>query len=284
MDSIILAGGLGRRLGELAKDTPKPLIEVAGKPVLSYILKSLSHFYLDPLGHGKCLLTVNPGHEAPFRKFLQENHECQFGLNLELIVESPDIYDADIGPIKGLHHAYMNHVAEEGTEGAMVLAGDNISSLDLSDFYRFFRQDTRRSVIALYDSGGRPIFGDYARAELSRGNIVQRLEEKAMPSFSPLINTTNYIFTDEDMQKIGKYLEQGEKESVISWLVKNGSVIQAYKFGHYWFDVGTFDSLERANDFFTPGGLLASPTYWDQEYQSNPNAIIRENKIKQGEK
>ncbi len=34
----ILAGGMGTRLGERVRDTPKPLIEVAGEPFLFHQL------------------------------------------------------------------------------------------------------------------------------------------------------------------------------------------------------------------------------------------------------
>jgi len=41
MQSIIFAGGKGTRMGELTRDTPKPLLTLRTKPMLSYVLESL---------------------------------------------------------------------------------------------------------------------------------------------------------------------------------------------------------------------------------------------------
>ena len=40
VDVVILAGGLGTRLGALTRDTPKPMIEVAGRPFLHHVIES----------------------------------------------------------------------------------------------------------------------------------------------------------------------------------------------------------------------------------------------------
>lgn len=42
MKCVILAGGKGTRISEFTKDTPKPMIKVAGKPMLYHIMKHYS--------------------------------------------------------------------------------------------------------------------------------------------------------------------------------------------------------------------------------------------------
>jgi NDP-sugar pyrophosphorylase family protein len=54
---VILAGGLGTRLGNLAGGLPKPLIQVAGRPFLEYVLAALA-----AQGFREALLLV--GHRA----------------------------------------------------------------------------------------------------------------------------------------------------------------------------------------------------------------------------
>ena len=41
---VILCGGKGTRLGNLTKNTPKPLIKVGKKPFLEYLLENISRF------------------------------------------------------------------------------------------------------------------------------------------------------------------------------------------------------------------------------------------------
>ena len=44
MKVVILAGGLGTRLGEETTIRPKPLVEIGGKPIIWHIMKHYSHY------------------------------------------------------------------------------------------------------------------------------------------------------------------------------------------------------------------------------------------------
>jgi len=52
-EAIILAGGLGKRLQSITKDTPKPMVDIQGKPFLSYLMD-----YLKIQGVNKILLSI----------------------------------------------------------------------------------------------------------------------------------------------------------------------------------------------------------------------------------
>ncbi|HEY3297477.1 MAG TPA: sugar phosphate nucleotidyltransferase, partial [Armatimonadota bacterium] len=41
MKTVILAAGKGTRLGDLTKDTPKPMLPIAGKPVVEHIIDQI---------------------------------------------------------------------------------------------------------------------------------------------------------------------------------------------------------------------------------------------------
>ncbi|MCK4286363.1 MAG: NTP transferase domain-containing protein, partial [Candidatus Lokiarchaeota archaeon] len=44
MKVIILAGGLGTRLGEITESIPKPMVKIGNKPILWHIMKIYSHY------------------------------------------------------------------------------------------------------------------------------------------------------------------------------------------------------------------------------------------------
>jgi NDP-sugar pyrophosphorylase family protein len=87
----ILAGGLGTRLGELAREVPKPLLEVAGEPFLLHQLRLLASY-----GAREAVICVG------YRGEMIEERigEACFGLRIAYSHDGPGL-DGTLGAIRG---------------------------------------------------------------------------------------------------------------------------------------------------------------------------------------
>lgn len=91
--AVILVGGLGTRLGERTRLVPKPLLEVAGKPFLDYILEELSRY---PTIQNILLLA---GHQA------RQVVDCYEGKSWRGATVSVESESAPLGTAGALKHA-----------------------------------------------------------------------------------------------------------------------------------------------------------------------------------
>ncbi|MCP4351335.1 MAG: NTP transferase domain-containing protein [Desulfobacterales bacterium] len=117
--AVILAGGLGTRLGELTKNISKPMLSVGGRPFLEYIIWNLKR-----QGITKILLLVGYQAESIIEHFRDGN--C-FNVQIEYVVENKP---AGTG-------GALRMVAEKLDSVILVLNGDtlfDISYLDLASF------------------------------------------------------------------------------------------------------------------------------------------------------
>jgi glucose-1-phosphate thymidylyltransferase len=62
--AIVLAGGYGTRLQNLSSDLPKPLLKVAGKPIVDYVFDKLAE--LEDIQH--VLISTNSKFGQQFRQ------------------------------------------------------------------------------------------------------------------------------------------------------------------------------------------------------------------------
>jgi NDP-sugar pyrophosphorylase family protein len=87
----ILAGGLGTRLGELVRDTPKPLIEVAGEPFLVHQLRLLA-------GHGVREVVLCVGYRG--EQIQAQIGSERFGVDIGYSFDSVPGLDGTLGAIR----------------------------------------------------------------------------------------------------------------------------------------------------------------------------------------
>ena len=121
MNALILAAGLGTRLGKLTSDRPKALVEVCGRTMLEHQLRHLSAAGFDRF-------VINIHHFAPKVKAFLEEHQ-NFGLDIRLSDETDLLLDTG-GGIRKAMRLFDNDLP------VLVHNVDIFSSVDLKALYR----------------------------------------------------------------------------------------------------------------------------------------------------
>jgi len=231
MDTIVLAGGLGERLKSVAGNKPKHLLKVNNKPVISYLLENLELFYSKhPDKDHNCYLTINPKHKYYFEDFLKEN---KYSMALELIVEDPSVYDPNLGPINAICSAYQ----AIGGDQIMVFTGDNISTLNIKKFSEDY---DGTFLLGAFDSMNKS--SPYDCVTVDSNKRVTNFGK----GISNLVNTTSYMLNKEHVKKLEEFVKKVGHGSPFEWFLEQKVEMKAHIFDGIWIDVGTPESLLRA--------------------------------------
>jgi MurNAc alpha-1-phosphate uridylyltransferase len=168
-NAMILAAGLGMRMRPLTEKTPKPLIKVAGKPLIQFNLEALSNF-------AAARVVVNI-HHLPLQmmEFLKNYSE----LNLQISNESEELLDSG-GGIKNALHLL-------GSSPFFILNADSFW-IDgaTSNLVRLSKAwDSARMDILLMLAAGKQIIGysGYGDFMMNSNGQLKRRTEKAVSPF-----------------------------------------------------------------------------------------------------
>jgi len=242
MDCIVLAGGFARRLLPLTENTPKPLLPVGGRPILSYTVDRLKGL----TGLGKVYITTNRRFWHHFRDFMDA--ECG-DLSCELFIEDAEAEGQKLGSVGALHHL-VTKTAMHGD--CLVIGGDNLFDFDLGSFVEFHRK-VRGSVVALHDVKSLEKASLYGIARLDRDHRMLELLEKPRDPPSTLASTACYLFSGEAMRALSTYIKEGNSPDAaghfVAWLCKRFPVF-GFVFGGLWFDIGSKESYAEADALF----------------------------------
>ncbi len=236
MKAVILAGGLGTRLRPLTYSIPKPLVPLAGKPLVRRIIDGL------PSSVDTVILAVSYMKEALEDYFRVE--PC--GRKVILVNESTPM---------GTGGAVKN-VAQYIDDTFIAVNGDCVSSLDIKGMVRAHRENGGLGTLALWQVEDPTAFGVVS---LERNMRITDFQEK--PSLaeakSNLINAGVYVFEPEILDYIGKGPVSIERE-VFPRVLEYG--LFGYRFEGFWVDCGTLKNT-----------LIAQRAMLDKE---NPPAPI----------
>src|SRR5215472_11364769 len=145
MKVIILAAGYATRLYPLTLTQPKPLLPVAGRPMIEYVMDNLA-----PIGGlDRIYVVTNAKFAGQFEEWAQGYRAGNTKLNFTIVNDGSTDDSNKLGAIGDLHLVLTR---ENVNDDIIVVAGDNLFSERLTDFGRYCR-DRKAPVLAVYDVG-----------------------------------------------------------------------------------------------------------------------------------
>jgi dTDP-glucose pyrophosphorylase len=222
VEAIIMAGGLGKRLSPLTLETPKPLLKIDDKPIISHVIDQLKLY-------GISKVTISLNHMA-------------------------DKIKSEIG--KGDQMQKIKYVQEErklGTAGALSLIddfsnenliltnSDILSNINYSKFFEYHinsNSDITVGVVPYY------VNIPYGILEIDKNDKVENLIEK--PSYKYFSNAGIYMIK-RDLVEIVPKNKFFDATDIIKYCINSSNLsVSKFEINDYWKDIGNINDYEQA--------------------------------------
>jgi dTDP-glucose pyrophosphorylase len=229
---FIMAGGKGTRLMPLTKNIPKPMLSIAGRPILEIIIS----------------------------KFIQERFQY-FYISINYLADIIEDYFKD-GASLGVEISYVKEKDFLGTAGSLaqlkkvenhlpviVTNGDLLTTNDYSSFLAFHNSNQNDITVSVRHYSYNLAFGECI---INNDQEIELVKEK--PLKSSLVATGQYILNNNTIDLIddNEYLDMPD---FINRCIENNLKVGAYILHEDWLDIGQHDELDRADEFYAKNFL-----------------------------
>lgn len=218
---VLMAGGKGTRLGALTRDTPKPMLEVEGTPLLELILRNLR-----AQGFSDIHISVN---------YLAHVITDYFGDGSALDMRIRYLHEDEPLGTAGALAALDGEIAEP----FVVMNSDLLTRVSLPEMVSFHAKLGAKGTLGVREHLVDIPFGV---VELD-GSIVTAMVEK--PTHRSLVNTGIYVLDPVALT----FLERdryADMPTLLGRLMEAGHDVAAFPIHESWLDVGRPDDLSRA--------------------------------------
>lgn len=270
MKAFILAGGFATRLWPLTENRAKPLLPLAGKPIISYLVEKIPEDV--PI-----TVSTNAAFGDDFEEWKKETGRE----NIEILVEQTRNDDQKLGAL-GATAQWIEQ--EKIDDDVLLLTGDNYCGFSFAEFLGAAKEET--ALLAAFDIGSIELassFGTVITKQETRNPStglrtgkkqetmeVTGFEEKPKEPRSTLINTGCYFlpastlsilvaFAKDHPDDIGKIFEE---------FLQKALSVECFTFDEPWFDIGSFQAY-----------LDSTQTLVGQNLQTEEGALVKESEI-----
>ncbi|MFC4245633.1 sugar phosphate nucleotidyltransferase [Natribaculum luteum] len=265
VSAVVLAAGEGRRLEPLTNRRPKPMVPVANRPILEYVVSAIADAGID-----RIVLVVGYQQERIRNHFGDGN---DWGIDIEYAVQEKQL---------GTAHAVLQAEALV-TNPFLVLNGDRLVDASLVDRVRreIERSDGPVMAVTRTDHAS-----DYGVVSIDGDRVTAIAEKPREPVTSEIINAGVYGFGDSIFEAIRATPTERGELAITTTLerITDDHPIRAVRYRGLWLDVSHLWDLLDVNaaavdDFDEQGstpleGAVASDTVIGTDVTLGPNATV----------
>lgn len=218
--AVIMAGGRGLRLGDITKYKPKPMVEIAGKPMIEHLINKLRVH-----GFTKIVISVNYKKEI-IKDYIGDG--SAFGVEVQYVEESQPLGTAGA----------LSLLPADMQDDFMVVNADLVTNCDFLSLLIHHRASGNIGTMCVREHQYEIPFGV---VEIDPQHCVKSIEEK--PVSSVLVSSGIYMFNKEIIKHI-PYHEYCDMPDLIR-KVSETSPIGAFTLFESWHDVGRVEDLNH---------------------------------------
>ncbi len=248
MKAIITAAGYASRLWPLTKDTPKPLLEVKGKPLVGHIIGKIAEIRdVDEI-----FVVTNAKFYPVFEAWL-ECARSSFHVPIKLLNDGTVSNDDRLGQVGDIRFVMESEGIDDDI---VVVAGDNLFNFSLLPSYEAFMLKRDRILNPLWESKSYRAARESGSVVIDEqsGEFVEFMEKSPMPK-STLISLGIYFFPGKKLGLVRRYVDERNNPDkmgfFLMWLMSQEPVV-GHVYSDTWFDIGWIEALEKARREFEP--------------------------------
>ena len=245
MNVLILAAGYATRLYPLTLNKAKPLLEVAGKPIIEWLFANLEA--IPELG--TVFIVTNDKFAGDFQSWADLYQKRHSQLDIKIINDGSKSDDDKLGAIGDINLVLARE--DLGQQDLLVLAGDNLFTASLADFVDFAK--TKEATVAVYDVGSMEAMKKYGAVSIDKNGVVTQFEEKPKQPKTTLAAVALYYYSSGVLPLFTTYLAAGNNPDqpgrFLQWLYTRKPV-NTFQITGQWLDIGSKETLEQADLVF----------------------------------
>ena len=263
MKAFILAGGFATRLWPLTEKRAKPLLPLAGKPIITHLVEKI------PVG-----IPVTVSTNAVFAEGFTEWKRSLGRSNVEIIVEDTKKDDHKLGALG----ATAKWIEERKiTDDLLLLTGDNYLGFSMEDFLKSARPGV--PLLAAYDIQDRAkasAFGTVIvvpplpsgeggrgeRAGATHTRPIAAFEEKPSQAKTSLVSTGCSLLPASTLPVLLSFakIHPDNVGGVFEEFLRKGIPVDCFTFTEAWLDIGSFPSYLEAHRLLVGETPMIAPT------------------------